>query len=81
MSPWLFDRVTRGRNECCCLTVLFVYSFYQLHEKIYNEEKKIELMEFFSVQKEEQRQRETENNHIKNAFEEILRSIFNHGLK
>jgi len=60
---------------------LFVHSFYQLHEKIYNEEKKIELMEFFSVQKEEQRQRATENNHIKNAFEEILRSIFNHGLK
>jgi len=60
---------------------LFVHSFYQLHEKIYNEEKKIELMEFFSVQKEEQRQRATENNHIKNAFEEILRSIFNHELK
>jgi len=58
-----------------------VHSFYQLHEKIYNEEKKIELMEFFSVQKEEQRQRATENNHIKNAFEEILRSIFNHELK
>ena len=48
---------------------------------MYNEEKKIELMEFFSVQKEEQRQRATENNHIKNAFEEILRSIFNHELK